>query len=563
MTPGRASARRVAGGMLIVGLIITAVATWWGLERDSRLADEQLASTGKLLVFGTEELLEDAERQIAAAGSLFRSSEHVAPDEFAVFAGDIGLMPGILGLGYVPIIPHDQLDSWLAETQSELPGLALFEIGPDDQVVPVQPRPLHFPLLYFGPSELQTGLIGLDLGFHEGWYDDLVDGTATTGTVMTSFTDSSLPAPLNGEDQFIVGWPIEDLATGQVDASVVAIVDLGVLVASNLSAEVTSGIEWQIVDATEGQTQTGDPESWSGTFDFGNRTWLVTATDIDVDEGWLPGTVAYPFLGGLAITVLLAMIGQLAVTRSTGKRKVETLESLNEAKDEFLAAVSHRLRTPLTAVVGFSEILKDNETGLSEADRGELLSTIAVQAIELGHLFDNLLTVTRDTDRTFFSPKRVSVVSELHAVLDSVEPSRRAKVRMAAADPEVAVAGDPGLVRQVLRNLIANATDFGQKVELNVLDGGHVARIVVKDDGPGVPAARAASVFDLYDKASHHRGQPESMGVGLFVSRRLARRMSGDITYRRSAGWTVFELSLPAIPNPVKARELSQDVTVG
>ena len=561
--PGRASARRVAGGLLIVGLVITAVATWWSMERGSRLADEQLASSGELLIFGTEELLEDAERQIAAAGSLFRSSAHVAPEEFEVFVSDIGLMSGILGLGYVPIVPDERLDQWLAETQSESPGLVLFEIGPDDQTVPVQSRPLHFPLLYFEPSELLPGVTGLDLGFHEDWYDDLVDNSTRTGTTMTRFIEFGLPAPLNDEDQFIVGWPIEDLATGQVDASVVAVVDLGILIESNLSDEVTTGIEWGIVDSADGQVQAGNGESWTGSLDFGNRTWLFTVSAADVDDGWLPGTAVYPFLGGLAITILLATIGQLAATRSTGKRRVETLESLNEAKDEFLAAVSHRLRTPLTAVVGFSEILKDNEMGLSEADRRELLATIAVQAIELGHLFDNLLTVTRDTNRAFFSLSRVNIVLELHAVLDTVEPSRRAKVRVTAADPEVDVAGDPGLIRQILRNLIANATDFGQKVELSVLDGGHVARIVVRDDGAGVASERETSVFDLYDNASHHRGQPKSMGVGLFVSRRLARRMSGDITYRRSAGCTFFELTLPVIPEPVQTRVLSQGVTVG
>ena len=224
------------------------------------------------------------------------------------------------------------------------------------------------------------------------------------------------------------------------------------------------------------------------------------------------------------------------------------LESLNDAKDEFLAAVSHRLRTPLTAVVGFSEVLKDSQIGLTEVDRRELLSTIAVQAIELGHLFDNLLTVTRDTNRAMFSPSRVSVTTEVHAVLDTVEPARRAKVRVVAADLDVVAAGDPGLVRQILRNLVANATDFGDQVELSVINENHFARIVVRDNGPGVPPERAGSMFDLYGHWSHDRGQPKSMGVGLFVSLRLARRMSGNITYRRSDPWTVFELSLPAIP---------------
>ncbi len=72
-------------------------------------------------------------------------------------------------------------------------------------------------------------------------------------------------------------------------------------------------------------------------------------------------------------------------------------------------------------------------------------------------------------------------------------------------------------MRQILRNLTANATDFGNHVEMTILEADHIARIVVSDDGPGVPAARAASIFDLYDNSSDDRGQPKSMGVGLFV----------------------------------------------
>jgi signal transduction histidine kinase len=78
-----------------------------------------------------------------------------------------------------------------------------------------------------------------------------------------------------------------------------------------------------------------------------------------------------------------------------------------------------------------------------------------------------------------------------------------------------------------------------------------------------VPTGLKMSIFDPYDNASQQRGQSESMGVGLFVSRRLAHRMGGDITCRRSAGWTVFELSLPVIPQPVVGQVLSHAIAAG
>lgn len=549
--PGRSNARRVSIGLLVVGLAITTVATLWSVERGSRSAAEEVAGKGGLLVYGIQEALGDAEVQILAGGSLFRSSDHVSPDEFEVFVTDIGLMPGILGLGYVPVVADEQLSEWMVATRAEVPALAVFELDEDKLPVPIEQRDLRFPLLHLEPFDLFSSLAGLDLGYHEDWYDDLVDGLGADGITMTSFVELGLPAPLDDEDQFIIGWPIADLGTGEVDALVVALLDLGMLIDGNISDEITEGIVWEIADVSGGGPPPDESgQSWTGALDFGSRTWMFTVTTASPATGLLNGAAMVSLLGGLALTILLATVGQLAVSRASGTRRVEALESLNDSKDEFLAAVSHRLRTPLTAVVGFSEVLNGGDVGLTEADRRELLATIAVQAIELGHLFDNLLTVTRDTSRAMFSPSRVSVVTELHAVLDTVEPARRAKVRVVAADPEVVAAGDPGLVRQILRNLVANATDFGDQVELTVLDEIHIARIVVRDNGPGVPPHRVGSIFDLYDNSSDDRGQPKSMGVGLFVSRRLARRMSGDITYRRADSWTVFELSLPALPAP-------------
>jgi signal transduction histidine kinase len=201
-------------------------------------------------------------------------------------------------------------------------------------------------------------------------------------------------------------------------------------------------------------------------------------------------------------------------------------------------------------VVGFSEVLRDSGGMLSDEDRRQLVSTIAVQAIELGHLFDNLLTVTRESERSPFVSARINLETETQTVLDTAEPERRAKIRIVASEHDAIAAGDPALVRQILRNLLTNATDFGDRVEIEVAKSGIVARVSVRDNGPGIPPDRVADAFVLYGSRGDV-GQPDSMGVGLYVSRRLARRMSGDLVYRRSGGWTVFELTLPALPPTV------------
>lgn len=555
------SAHRVTILLVILGLIGTLVGIWWSTERTARQEAADLASRGELLVSDAQRLLENVGTRVVASGSLFLASEHVVPDEFRAFVDDVGLMPGMLAIGYVEVVADRDLDIWLEGVRRDRPWFELFEMDDDYQPVALRRREIRYPLVYFEPAESFAGLAGLDLGYREDWGDIIPSRLHADGLTMTASGDLGLPAPLDDGDQYILAWPITDRRGGAVHEAIVSVIDLSLLLEGNVSEEITRSIDWTIADiATVGDTPAG-LDSWQRTIDFGGRTWAVTATLRSQKSGVFRDSAFYPFVGGLVVTALLALVGSLLTSRFGSRRELESLESLNRGKDEFLASVSHRLRTPLTAVVGFSEILRDNHSGLTEMDRRELVSTIAVQAIELGHLFDNLLTVSRGTGRATFLPARVAVAAEINAVLDTAEPARRAKVRVGAADPDLVVAGDPGLVRQILRNLVANATEHGDLVEVSGVSDGHIARITVSDDGPGIPPDRVGGIFELYDHSSHDRGQPKTMGVGLFVSRRLARRMSGDITYRRSAERTIFELTLPAIPTAVTIDGATQFVS--
>ncbi len=552
--PRRFAAPRAVLLLVALGLAATTLAAMWSMNRAVERDARELASKGELLVFETASLLDEVGMQVTATGAFFRASVHVTPFEYATFAGDLGLIPGVVGTAYVPVVSDEDLDSWLERTRREVPNLQVFEFDEEMQPITIQDRDVRYPLLYFAPVDRFQALAGLDLGYREELLPELESALGNDGVTMTSFLELGLPAPLDDEDQFVVGMPIRNSESGELEALAVSVADLELLLDMNLSPEVTDGVDWVIRDL--GGTTAAEPAGegeWRDTLTFGHRTWEVTATLSTSTFGWT--RILYPVGAGLLITLLLAYAGRLATARVQTRREVESLEAINRGKDEFLAAVSHRLRTPLTSVVGFSEVLRDSGQSFTERDRQELLSTISIQAIELGHLFDNLLTVTRDADQTAFTPCRVHLTREAHTVLDTADPARRARVRLVATDADVAAAGDPGLVRQILRNLIANAAEHGENVELSIAEEGLVARVTVRDDGPGIAEDRGRDVFGLYDHSSGN-GQPHSTGVGLFVSRRLARRMSGDLTYRRRHGWTEFELSLPALPAAISIEPL-------
>ncbi len=122
-----------------------------------------------------------------------------------------------------------------------------------------------------------------------------------------------------------------------------------------------------------------------------------------------------------------------------------------------------------------------------------------------------------------------------------VELSGETEVRGRAG---VALA-DPTRLRQILRNLLTNAVRYGGTtiwVELDEHPGS--IEIAVCDDGAGVPQQHASDIFEPYVSAHADQSRPQALGLGLAISRRLARLMDGDVTYERSDGITRFTLTL-------------------
>lgn len=218
------------------------------------------------------------------------------------------------------------------------------------------------------------------------------------------------------------------------------------------------------------------------------------------------------------------------------------------AKDEFVASVSHEVRTPLTAVLGLSSEVAASAESMSVEEIAELCGIIASQTAEVAHIVEDLLTVAR-VERGVLMLQRdeLDVAVELEASIASLPEDSRVHMDVAVV-PCRAVA-DSTRVRQILRNLLTNAARYGgDRVEVRVsptLTNG--VSIRVRDDGSGVDAEYASAIFAPYFSAHVREGLTESVGLGLNVSRKLARAMGGDLRYRRVDEWTVFELLLPAV----------------
>lgn len=229
----------------------------------------------------------------------------------------------------------------------------------------------------------------------------------------------------------------------------------------------------------------------------------------------------------------------LALLAGWASAKVKGLTSLHRAKDRMVASVSHEVRNPLTGVLGLAELLRNEWDSLSDADRREFAARIAQQAREATDIIEDLLVVAR-----LGSGAELRVVSErvdLAAVAGIAVAHASAPV-MLVAEPAVASA-DPTRVRQVVTNLVSNAVKYGgSDRRLEVGGDGRWAWVEMRDDGPGVDPEVLDGLFEPFVAADHR----QATGIGLAVSRALARAMGGDLLHRREGGWTVFRLELPA-----------------
>lgn len=230
------------------------------------------------------------------------------------------------------------------------------------------------------------------------------------------------------------------------------------------------------------------------------------------------------------------------------RRTLEELSAAQAEKDRFVAGVSHELRTPLTSVVGLARALTEPGSEFTAAEHDELLQLIVRESEEVASIVEDLLVASRmDRGQMNMASEPLRLDEELCAVVEVCEVD----VQPTCIEP-LTVVGDSVRIHQIVRNLITNADRYGgANVMVSVFGEGGEAVLAVRDDGPGIPNDKRDLVFTAFGKAHNDPGRTESVGLGLTVSRNLARMMDGDVVYRRLGKWTSFELRLPLVEDAV------------
>jgi signal transduction histidine kinase len=236
-------------------------------------------------------------------------------------------------------------------------------------------------------------------------------------------------------------------------------------------------------------------------------------------------------------------------------------EQANRAKDQFLAMVTHELRTPLAVILGWARMLKREHEGqedaLDTASRIRALEAIERNALVQKQLVEDLLDVSSITNGKFRVEMRpTDLVPVIESAIDTLAPSLAAKrIKLHTEyDQEVGyIDGDADRLRQVVWNLLTNAVKFTPEaghVEVRLERAGRYARLVVHDTGAGIPREFLPYVFDRFRQADEVlSGKNGGLGLGLLIVRHLVEAHSGTV-HATSAGaglGSTFTVELPLL----------------
>lgn len=267
------------------------------------------------------------------------------------------------------------------------------------------------------------------------------------------------------------------------------------------------------------------------------------------------GEVAFPHatLGKRIYDYILVPVldakGQVSVVAGT-TRDITEIRKLSEQKDEFLAIASHELKTPLTSLKAYAQVLQSIFEDKHDVDAVMMLDRMDKQINKLTGLITDLLDVTRihsgklqlNQERFDLSVLTSGIVEELqlttskHAIKEDIPPG-------------LFLYADMERIGQVITNLVTNAIKYspsGGDIVVKLRKQGDDLLLSVQDFGIGIPADRQSKVFEQFYRANNHRQAISGMGIGLYISAEIVQRSEGTIWVDSQEGiGSTFHVSLP------------------
>jgi signal transduction histidine kinase/CheY-like chemotaxis protein len=597
--------------VLAVMLAVTAAVTFYvrfsvrsrdRLRFQNAVQDIQISLEGRL---------ESYLALLRATAGLFAGSEKVTRQEFAAFVGQLNLpqkYPGVQGIGFSIRVPASERAALEKHMAAE--GLSGFHVWPEDP-----PRAEYHSITYLEPPDWRNlRAIGYDM-FAEPVRQAAMKRAAETGLPAASgkvtLVQETETPPQAG---FLIYVPVyrhgapqstaeerwaaldgfvyspfrcDDLFQGVVDIERQGTLDLFVYDGTQPTEEALlhDSEPRQLAGTTRRSPRFVTQTSMDVVGDRDGRKWtLVFSSRPELGRGVEETLVPFVFLGGLLTSLALFAVtwleirarndaeGVAAELRETEREREALLarerearaeaQAANVAKDEFLATLSHEMRTPLNAVLGWTRMLRSGQLNAERTHHA--LEVIERNARSQAGLIEDLLDVSRIiAGKLRLNLRSVDLGAVVHATLD--EMRHAAEIKHVELHDRIEatgrVMGDADRLRQVVMNLLSNAVKFtsaGGRIDV-VLDRADSEMVLtVRDTGIGIDPVFLPQVFDRFRQADSTSTRTHGgMGLGLAIVRHLVELMGGSVQ-ADSAGegqGATFTVKLPLLPDvPITER---------
>ncbi|HUP16066.1 MAG TPA: HAMP domain-containing sensor histidine kinase [Acidimicrobiia bacterium] len=511
---------RNGGRGLVIAVLVIGVLSSGGLAAylQTAVADEgrdELANHGELLSDSALSDLGLVADQLRSFRGLFEASELVTKEEFGLFSRVVGFSPSSVLL-FAP------LDEGGASS-----GTVSW---PVKFVVANRPT---------GPS------LGENLS-NDPTLEEAIDRAVFTGQPTVSRF-----LVVEGDSRSGDLALFQSVTTaGRVVGVVGAVIQIDERLQDVADLVLGPGESWTFEESLKPTNGISTSYLWSRSIRIGGQGFLIS-----IASDRLQSAGASRPLGALGVGILITLVAARMVGDSQRRhrtdREIEWLRRSSADKDRFLAGVGHELRTPLTAVVGMLELASNPNEDFTASERTDLVATARTQANEIARIVDDFVTAGRlSADALTIRMQPIDLDPLLSKLIASTPPDRRLEVRTTTG---LGIClGDSLRITQIMINLLDNARRNAQHlVEISGRVDDEFVTVEVSNDGPSIPAERAESIYEPF-MAQQPEGQPLPIGVGLSVSRALARRMGGDLVHEWRDGLVVFALSLPVVPAPIE-----------
>jgi PAS domain S-box-containing protein len=295
---------------------------------------------------------------------------------------------------------------------------------------------------------------------------------------------------------------------------------------------------------------------------------LASVSGRHEDEGWRIRKDGSLFSANIVITAIRDQAGNLRgfakLTRDlTERNKIEVAltdakalaEKANLAKSDFLSSMSHELRSPLNAILGFAQLMESDTPSPTPA-QGESIVQILNAGWYLLELINEVLDLAAvESGKLSMSLEPVQLndlLIECHSMVEPLAQQQGVSMTFPRIDADYCVNGDRTRIKQILINLLSNAIKYNS-------DGGSVSvvcsansdtgrvRITVRDTGAGLPPEKLAQLFQPFNRLGQEDGGEEGTGIGLVVSKRLVELMDGEISVESTVGsGSAFSVEIPS-----------------